>query len=180
MKFEPFGNDTQLVRSFDCGRPELNDFLNSEEVRQYEHEKLGKTTLVFYGGKLVAYYTLCTAQLRKEYVKHVKSFSRVSQYHVKDIPAVTIGRLAVDLKWQHKGIGFILIQRISMQALETSRQYGVRLLLVQAKDNAFDFYTKVGFVFVEETKEEKKRFAQRGTKTMFFDLLKLEQELRKY
>ena len=44
------------VRAFDCGNKELNDFLTTREVANYEREKLGKTYLVYWQstGQLIA------------------------------------------------------------------------------------------------------------------------------
>jgi GNAT superfamily N-acetyltransferase len=92
---------------------------------------------------------------------------------VEGIPAITIGRLAVDNKWQNKGVGRTIIQRIAMYALDHSKHLGIRLLLVQAKEQAFDFYEKLGFEYVTDIPKEKKRFKARGTRTMFFDLKSL-------
>lgn len=149
-------------------------------MRKYADEMLGKTTLIFCKGELVAYYTIYNDVLRKEYLKIHKSFSKLSEYKVSSVPSITIGRLAVDKKWQSKGIGRILIQRISMYALDQSRQLGIRLLIVQAKKNAIPFYEKLGFDYVADTASEKKRFKTRGTRTMFFDIKLLRYLLSDY
>jgi GNAT superfamily N-acetyltransferase len=79
----------------------------------------------------------------------------------------------VDNKWQNKGVGRTIIQRIAMYALDHSKHLGIRLLLVQAKEEAFDFYEKLGFEYVTDIPKEKKRYKARGTRTMFFDLKSL-------
>ena len=175
LNYEPFKTETGAIKSFDCGDKSLNEFLRSEEVANYEKELLGKTTLVFCEGQLVGYYTISNDQLRMEYLKKETGFSKLSDYHIDGIPAVTIGRLAVDLKWQKQGIGRTLVQKIAMYALDTSKHSGIRLLLVQAKEKAFDFYKKLGFQFVIESKREIRRFRARGTRTMFFDLMEISQ-----
>lgn len=52
--FKPFKSDLVAVKSSDCGNEDLNTFLRSEEVGNYEKELPGKTTLVYYDGGLVA------------------------------------------------------------------------------------------------------------------------------
>ncbi len=169
LDFEPFYKDTQKIKKFDCGNNDLNEFLCTDEVIKYEDEKFGKTTLVYYLGELVAYYTLSNDLLKKAYVKRKHGF-KMDKFHLEGIPSLTIGRLAVDINYQNKGIGRTLIQKIAMIGLDSSRYAGLRLLLVQAKEDAFEFYEKLGFQFVVETRNEKKRFKARGTRTMFFDL----------
>jgi len=148
----------------------LNDFLCSDEVATYEKQKVGRTTLVYHQGRLVAYYTISNDQLRTEYVKKHTGFSLPNEMRLEGIPAITIGRLAVSKEWQKRGLGTAIIQKIAMYALHCSTQSGIRLLLVRAKKNAFGFYEKMGFQYVIETRREKQRIQNYGTKTMFFDL----------
>lgn len=162
------------MTAFDCGDQSLNDFLCTEEVANYEKEWLGKTTLAYCEGSLAGYYTICYGQLRKEYLQTWKSFTKLGEYHVDSVPAMVVGRLAVDKKWQNKGIGRTTMQRIAMLALDNSAHSGLRLLLVQAKEDAFGFYEKLGFEYATEVKEEMKRYKARGTRTMFFDLSALD------
>ena len=173
LNFEPFKTETSKVDTFDCGNADLNEFLCTDEVNNYEDEMLGKTTLVYYEGELAGYYTLSSTCLGVRYLEHKTGFRKLSEYHVKELPALLIGRLAINMKWQKKGIGRYIIQRIAMLALDQARNQGVRLLVVQAKEDAFDFYQKCGFEFVMESKNEMKRFKTRGTRTMFFDVSSL-------
>ena len=103
MRFEPFTSESQQARSFDCGNKDLNDFLCTAEVAKYEAELFGKTTLAYYDGHLVAYYTISNAVLRKEYLQKHRSFTKLGEYRVEGIPAISVGRLAVGTKWQCKG-----------------------------------------------------------------------------
>ena len=122
---------------------------------------------------MAAYYTISNGSLRTEYLRTWKGFAKMSEYQVNAIPCMIIGRLAVDRKWQNRGIGRTVMQRITIHALESSRYAGVRLLVVQAKNQAVDFYKKLGFDYVFETSEERKRHKTKNTKTMFFDLQEL-------
>ena len=156
--------------SFDCGNVSLNDFLRTSEVRKYEEELLGKTTLVICRGAVVAYYTLFNTKLRIEYLRTYKSFSRLGHYKVDGIPATAIGRLAVDKSWQNKGIGRTAVKKIIMDAIEGPGMSASRLIVVQAKEEAQPFYEKLGFEYVFETRHEKRLVRTKGTKTMFLDL----------
>lgn len=65
LSFEPFKADTANVKSFDCGNDELNEFLRTDEVKEFEREHLGKTTLVYCSGELAAYYTIYAGSLER-------------------------------------------------------------------------------------------------------------------
>lgn len=170
LDIEPFW-ETETVHAFDCGNKDLNDFLSTEEVRKYEQEQVGKTYLVFFRGELAAYFTVSQGGLRVEYLKTWKSFSRMSEMKLEAIPALVIGRLAVDRRHQGKGIGRALIRYISGMALETQGTMGVRLIILQAKPDSIEFYKKCGFQLTVETARERKR----KNRTMFLDLRALDE-----
>lgn len=173
LEFEQYKTESRPVDSFDCGNAELNDFLCTDEVEKYERELFGRTWLVFYKGELVAYYTVSNGSLRIEYLKSHRGFSNAGEYHINSIPSLIVGRLAVDKRWQKKGIGRTIMAKIAAQAYESSETAGLRLIVVQAEKEAINFYDKLGFVPVFETREEKRRFKSRHTRTMFLDLLAL-------
>jgi GNAT superfamily N-acetyltransferase len=178
LRFEPFKADTVNVKSFDCGNDELNEFLRTDEVKEFEREHLGKTTLVYCSGELAAYYMIYAGSLERAYIQKHGSLSKATTMHVKSIPAIIVGRLAVDRKWQRKGVGKAILERIMMYAVDSSCHLGIRLILVQAKLDAIPFYEKVGFVAVPaELKEEAKRIRMKGTRTLFLDIDKVREAL---
>jgi len=178
LSFEPFKADTVNVKSFDCGNGDLNEFLHTDEVNEFEKEHFGKTTLVYCSGSLAAYYTIYADSLERTYVQKHGSLSKATMLHVKSIPAIMVGRLAVDCKWQKKGIGKAILERIVMYALDNSSHMGIRLILVQAKLDAVSFYEKFGFVAVPaDFKEEAKRMRTKGTRTLFLDIDKVREAL---
>ena len=166
LKIEPF-KETSPVRSFDCGNPALNEFLNTEEVSKYQKESVGRTYLVYYEGSLVAYFTISTDAIRLEYLKNVKSFSRFSEMRLDAMPGVKLGRLAVSRDWQGRGIGRMLIVYIAGMALRG--YFACRLLIVQSKPESTQFYRKCGFHSVVQTARERKRIKH----TMYLDLYDL-------
>ena len=169
LDIEPF-LETHQVQAFDCGNKALNDFLSTEEVRKYEHERVGRSYLVFHKSDLAAYFTVSQGGLRTEYLKTWKSFSRMAEMRLDAIPALTIGRLAVDVRYQKRGVGRALINFIAGMALEAQGKIAVRLIVLQAKPASVDFYKKCGFELTVETKRERRRL----NRTMFLDLAALE------
>ena len=170
LDIQPFW-ETEQVHAFDCGNEDLNDFLSTEEVRRYEQEMVGKTYLVFHKGRLVGFFTVSQGGLRIEYLRKWKSFSRMSEMKLEAIPALVIGRLAVDGGHQGRGIGRALIKYIAGMAIETQGKMGVRLLILQAKPESIEFYMKCGFQLTVPTARERKR----KNRTMFFDLSSIDE-----
>ena len=152
------------IKAFACGNQDLDDFLTTNEVRYYERMNLGKTWLVYYEHELVAYFTISMDSLRREYVKRLTKRDFVRK--VEEIPAVKIGRLAVATKHQNRGFGRTIMRYIAGKALNIGAGVGCRLLIVQAKPDAMDFYSKCGFDLTKETRRERARHSR----TMYFDL----------
>lgn len=168
LRYEPFAPTIQ-VRDFDSGEPDLDEFLNKDEVAEYQKAGYGVTTLVYHKGELVGFFTTSTSDLRVEKVKKVKSFSIYPEVNVENIPSLLIGRFAVQKKWQGKKIGTFMMRRIVAEALDLSRKHGVRLLTLNAKKGSAGFYEGRGFAYTDEKQERGRR-----ERTMFFDLKALE------
>jgi GNAT superfamily N-acetyltransferase len=167
LRYTPFKEKGHRLAQFDSGEPELDKFLTTEEVEEYERDKLGSTTLVYYQGELVAFYTIGTDSLRLEYIDEKKlsgAHWKRGRQAIESIPSLKVGRLATDGPWQGKGIGRILIRRIG--AIAYTLQPAVRLLTVNSKPKSVDFYLKCGFEFACPVKRERRR----DNKTMWLDL----------
>ena len=64
----------------------------------------------------------------------------------KNIPAVVLGRLAIDRTWQGKGLGRVLLADVVRRALVASEEISARLLIVHALSPAAEaFYLHHGF-----------------------------------
>ncbi|MCF0069342.1 GNAT family N-acetyltransferase [Dyadobacter sp. CY261] len=78
-------------------------------------------------------------------------------------PAVKIGRLAIDKKFQRGGFGNRMLEYIKYLFLKNNKT-GCRFLLVDAYLQSVNFYSKNGFVELSNDKSDK------DTKLMYFDL----------
>ena len=64
----------------------------------------------------------------------------------KFIPAVMLGRLAIDKNWQGKGLGRALLADVIARAVRTSSEVSARLVIVHAISPAAEaFYLHHGF-----------------------------------
>jgi GNAT superfamily N-acetyltransferase len=165
----PF-HQTPLLSGFSCGNKNLDEFLISREVQEFEDAGLGRTFLVFFEGDLVAYYTLSNASLRTEYLRTVRAFSKGAEERADAFPAVMIGRFAVARQWHGQGVGRSLLAMIAVEALFQGRRSGIRLLVLEAKPESISFYQKCGFRLTKETARERGK----RNRTMFLDLQALE------
>ena len=97
------------------------------------------------GSSVLGYYTLSShsvqrAALSESIVKKLK----LPKYHL--IPATLMGRLAVDLKFQGKRIGELLLIDGLERSLLQSGQVASFAVMVDAKEGAVEFYRRYGFL----------------------------------
>jgi GNAT superfamily N-acetyltransferase len=71
----------------------------------------------------------------------------VARNQPADLPAILLGRMAVDSHHQGRGLGGAMLKHFMTKAIEVSEKVGVRLVLIHAKDEqAKDFYRHHGFI----------------------------------
>lgn len=93
--------------------------------------------------QVIAYYTLIAGDVHRAQVPG--SISHGLGRH--PIPVVVLARLAVDHRYQGKGLGSGLLKDALLRVFEASDIIGVRALLVHAKDERVsDFYQRFGFL----------------------------------
>jgi len=90
---------------------------------------------------VVGYYASATAV-----VLRAEATGRAARNQPDPLPAMLLGRLAVDRAYQGKGLAKALLKHFLLKALEVSELTGLRLVLVHAKTSqAADFYIRRGF-----------------------------------
>jgi GNAT superfamily N-acetyltransferase len=128
---------------FDCGKPALNDWL----MRHSLGNQTGGTSRTWVvieveTQRVVGFYASSTASVLRSSAP--KSFGRNQP---EELPAILLGRIAVDAKHKGRGLGAALLKHFMFKAIEVAGTVGVRLVLVHAKDEeAKSFYRHYGFV----------------------------------
>jgi GNAT superfamily N-acetyltransferase len=136
---------THLVTEFDCGVESLNEWLDK---RAWKNQVLGvsRTFVITNGEFVIGYYCLSTAAIDRI------ELPKPRQRNMPDpIPAILIGRLAVDLRYQGQKIGLSLLQDAICRIITASQSIGIAYILVHALDDvAKRFYELNGFVAIPE------------------------------
>ncbi|KZX17063.1 GNAT family N-acetyltransferase [Methanobrevibacter filiformis] len=127
---------------------------------------LNVTFLAFYEDSLLAYITLSTDNIKlKNLGENYKAKFKGKNVIYSYFPAITVGRLAVDTKYQKLGIGNFMIEWAVMFCLNISKKVaGVRFIKIDSHIEAIKFYEKNHFKIVpnkEKTVEkELKKYEQ--------------------
>jgi GNAT superfamily N-acetyltransferase len=131
------------LEGFDCGEPPLNDWLARRALGN-QAAGTSRTWVVIDEPTrtVVAYYASATASVMRSTVPR-----RIAQDQPADLPAILLGRMAVDSRHQGNGLGGAMLKHFMTKAIEVAERVGVRLVLVHAKDeHAKGFYWHHGFV----------------------------------
>lgn len=137
----PFRPDDDLA-SFDCGRHELNDWLVRRALRS-ERERDARTyvSCETAGNRVAGYYCLSAFSV----VRSVAT-GALSRNAPDPIPAVLLGRLAVDIRFQGARLGVSLLHDAVVNATTAAGRIGLRALIVEALDEgAAACYLRHGF-----------------------------------
>lgn len=139
---EPLGAHHDRA-AFSCGEPALDAYLR----RQASQDMRRRVARIFVAigdapGKIAGYYTLSAASFEKTDLPPPLA-TRLPHYPV---PAAVLGRLAVDISWQGRGLGETLLLDAVRRVLRASAVLAVHAIVVDAKnDRAQAFYERYGF-----------------------------------
>lgn len=126
---------------FQCGEPELDEWLRRRAL-QNEESGASRTYVVCAGRQVVGYYALAAGA-----AGHTQVSGRMRRNMPDPVPVMVIGRLAIDTRFQGRGIGSSLLRDAVLRTLRAAEIAGIRAILVHAiSENAKRFYEKYGFI----------------------------------
>lgn len=125
---------------FDCGEPELNEYLRFTARQHVDKGYAQVWVAVAKPGspQIIGYYTLSMTSLAPDELQ--------GKAGVRRVPALLLGKLAVDKRYHGQMIGARLLMHAQLSALRLSRQVGVHALVVDAlHEQASAFYQRYDF-----------------------------------
>ena len=118
----------------------LDDWLK-RRARANEAAGASRTYVVCEGRRVVGYYSLAAGS-----VLHQIATGAVRRNMPDPVPVALLGRLAIDRRWQGRGLGQALLRDAILRVVGAAETIGVRALLVHAiSDEARAFYERCGF-----------------------------------
>lgn len=140
--FRPF--TPALARdAFDCRNPVINRWFR-EQAGQQERTGNVRTTLGLetLDSCIASFYSLVTHRIELD------ELARSTVYSARryPVPAILIAQLAVDARYQGKGVGALTLGHALSTLAETSISVGFEVVVVEAIDAAAQsFYSRYGF-----------------------------------
>jgi len=132
------------MSEFSCGVEHLDTFLKSD-LEKLQSRSLLKGYLLVTSDpvpEVMGFYTLCGASFERG---HLANRAR-KKIPYSNMPAVLLGRLAIDKRIQGKGFGELLIVDAIHKVRATAGQIGIYAMFVDAHPDAASFYTRMGFI----------------------------------
>lgn len=130
-----------VIDEFDCGDVALNDWLTRRARSNHDSGASRTWVVTDDAARVVGYYASSTAV-----VMRAEATKRAARNQPDPVPALLLGRLAVDRKHQAQGLAAALLKHFLLKSREVAEVTGVPVLLVHAKDEeAAAFYRHYEF-----------------------------------
>ena len=170
---------------FSCGVSDLDEFFTKDAIAYAK--RMVSRTYVFCpktNPRLIAcafsvsYDSLRITDLSNRKQEEFRELNDLSEKRLKRYPGILIGRLAVNQKMAHQGIGTALMNFIKIW-LGHGGKAGCRFLIVDARNSAdtLSYYEKNGFNYLFATEDmesmstrKDKAVVPQTTRLMYFDL----------
>ncbi len=129
-------------KTFECGQEDLNNFIQLYALQQQKRQQ-NKTYVAYTPEQqIIGFYSLNVGAIAFEEMP-AEIQKRLARY---PIPTVYIGRFAVDVSYQGKGLGKVLLSHALHRVCEIAAIAGVTVVAVDAKNQqAAHFYQTMGF-----------------------------------
>lgn len=149
---------------FTCGVAILDDYI--QKVAKQDNKRHVAMIYILSDdeeNKIAGYYSLSSTSM--ELLKLPESVKKNLPPYLS-LPATLLGRLAIDLQYQHKKLGKFLLLDALKRAFEVSQHVASFAVIVEAiNESAANFYLKFGFIFLEKNKYY---FPMKSIKELYF------------
>ena len=166
LDFEP-----SLLSSFNSSKKDLNEFLLNESIT-YQNSRIGNTTCVFHQDcpdRIIGYFTLSNTGIKVTPSEFFElGINTITKLQV--IPAVLIGRFAVDREYADCGNGKNILNLTLSSIVQDFKVSATRLVVVDSGIDVEGFYSKCGFIKSYEAEKKAKNHSSNTIK-MYRDIL---------
>lgn len=142
FRIEPLGRHDRT--GFSCGDPALDSYFRRQAGQDHRrHVATVFVAVAAAASSAVGFYTLSATAVR---LGGLPAPLARRLPHYPELPAILLGRLAVDTRWQGHGLGRLLVADALVRCASLA-EIGALFLVADAKDEeAAAFYRHLGFL----------------------------------
>jgi GNAT superfamily N-acetyltransferase len=138
---EPLDPDRHDRSGFDSGAPALDDWLRRYDGQNRRRDTAATWVVATPEGQVVAYASLAMTAIDRSPAPRV-----VAKHAPDPVPALLLGRLAVDKRIAELGVGTALVAHVLATAVELNEKAACRAVVVTALDaRARAWWERLGF-----------------------------------
>lgn len=137
-------SESHDLSKFECTSEDLTDFLKNDALKQ-QNMNLNITHLAICDGEIIGFVSILTDTIKLKVIedlqlkKEIKDELNISENN--DLPAIKIGRFAINQKYTKKGLGSFIFRNVLLSILKLSKnKVGLRFITVETYAIAFNFY----------------------------------------
>jgi GNAT superfamily N-acetyltransferase len=142
--------ETDDRATFRSGDADLDRFFAKYAGQNQFRHHTGTTYVALERGRILGYATVAAGNIEADALT-ASARRALPRY---PLPVLRLARLAVDATSQNRGVGSALLRYVFLLALKMSEEYGCVGILVDAKNDAVDFYARIGFSALEVSEGE--------------------------
>ena len=137
----PLDTGRHVREGFDCGVPSLNEWLRRYAGQSRRKNTAATWVIVDHDDRVVAYASLSMTGIDLASAPDV-----LAKGAPNPVPALLIGRLAVDLAWTGLGVGSALVHHALATAVELNESAACKAVVVVAlNEDARSWWERLGF-----------------------------------
>ncbi len=139
-------NSRHRKNEFSCGKQILDNYLHRQANQDIKRKLSACFVIIDQESNLIkGYYTLSNNSIPQKFIP--KKFQKRLPKTYSFIPTTLLGRLAIDIHFQGKGIGKLLLIDALKRSFEISKSIGSFAVIVDPLDKEAEmFYDKYGFI----------------------------------
>lgn len=140
-------NKNHVKKDFNCGKPLLDNYIKTQAGQDVKRDLSACFVAADSSNIVMGYYTLSSNSIERDTFP-VEMIAKLPPSY-SELPTILLGRLAVDNRFQGKGLGqFLLIDALN-RCVSLALQLGILAIIVDPiDDSAIKFYKAYGFIFL--------------------------------
>ena len=126
---------------FSSGEFVLDEWLKRRALKNQQEGAARTYVVCAENDQVVGYFSLAVGA-----ISHAQAVGKIKRNMPDPIPIMLLARLAVDLQWQGRGLGYSMLQNAALRTLHAADIAGIRAMVVHAISlDAKQFYQHFGF-----------------------------------